>query len=67
MSFMSPKAPALPPAAPPPPALNDPAVEEARRRELEAASKAKGRRSTLLTGGEGVEAGNIGKKTLLGG
>lgn len=41
---------------------------DARRREIEAASKAKGRKATLLTGGEGVEeAGNVARKTLLGG
>lgn len=69
MSFFSaPKAPALPPPPPPPPEKNDPSVLDARRREIEAASKAKGRKATLLTGGEGVEeAGNVARKTLLGG
>lgn len=72
MSFITglfgggPKAPAPPAPLPPPPALNDPAVEEARRAELELQSKAKGRKSTLLTSGQGSEPGNIGRKTLLG-
>lgn len=68
MSFLGgTKAPALPPEPPPPPAQNDPAVQDARARQLAADNKAKGRKATLLTGGEGVEAGNIGKKSLLGG
>jgi len=67
MSFLSPKPPALPAAPPPPPSVEDPAVQDARSRQLVADSKVKGRRATLLTGGEGVEPGNIGKKSLLGG
>jgi len=64
----APKPPPLPPAPPPPPEQNDPAVLDARKREIDAASKARGRKSTLLTGGEGItEAGNLARKTLLGG
>jgi len=59
----------MPPPQPvqPAPQVSDPAVEEARRRELVMAGKQKGRSATLLTGGEGVQPGNIGTKSLLGG
>lgn len=51
----------------PPPQLNDPAIEDARRREQEAARKAKGRSSTMLTGGLGVTAAApVARPTLLG-
>lgn len=57
-----------PPAAAPPPAANDTAVEAARRAELTAAAKARGRAATLLTSGSGdVSTPNIGRTTLLGG
>lgn len=65
---MNPKidAPAAPAALPAAPGLNDPGVDDARRARLAEESKAKGRRSTLLTSSEGTEPGNIGRRTLLG-
>lgn len=56
------------PAPPPPaPSKDDPAVEEARRKELIAAQKAKGRAASILTGGEGdTSAAPVEKKRLLG-
>lgn len=65
--FSSPK---MPDPAPPAPAptVADPAVEEARRKELLMASKARGRADTLLTGGAGdTSIAPLAKKTLLGG
>lgn len=66
--FSSPKIPA-PQPLPEPPSVTDPAVEEARRKELAAASARQGRRATLLTGGDGVaEPASLGGRTrLLGG
>lgn len=64
--FSAPKMPPPEPAAPPP-TRDDPAVEESRRKELLAAAKAKGRSSTLLTGGEGVSGdAPVARKRLLG-
>lgn len=56
------------PAPPPPtPTRDDPAVEEARRKELLAAQKSRGRAATLLTGADGVTAQAPGeRKRLLG-
>ena len=65
--FSSPSLPA-PPPTPAAPTREDPAVADARRKEQQLATKAKGRRSTLLTGGEGDSSdANLAKKTLLGG
>ena len=59
--------PKLPDPAPPPPQREDPDVQAARERELERNRLARGRRTTLLTGGEGVtEAAPVARKTLLG-
>ncbi len=46
----------------------DPSVEEARRKALEdSARKARGRASTILTGGQGdLSEAPVAKKTLLG-
>lgn len=63
------KGPKPPKVDPPPPVpqVTDPAVEDAARRARQAEGKRKGRRSTLLTGGQGVtEDANVAKKTLLG-
>ncbi len=72
MSFFAPSPPSLPPP-PPAPSREDPAVEEARRRQLRAARQARGRASTILTGGEGdvspapaIRKALLGAKTLLG-
>jgi len=65
--MFSPSMPALP-AATPVPDDKDPAIEEARRKEVIAARKAKGRAATLLTGGTGVSGqANVQSKSLLGG
>lgn len=59
-----------PPPLPPMPAQptkEDPAVEEARRKELIAAQKTRGRAATLLTGGEGdTTDAPVQTKRLLG-
>jgi len=50
------------------PTTEDPAVEEARRKEIVATLNARGRASTMLTGGLGdTSAASIGRRTLLGG
>lgn len=55
------------PTPPDIPTRDDPAVKEAGKKERRRRLKAKGRSSTILTGGQGVtEAANIGRKTLLG-
>lgn len=63
-----PAAPAPPPAPEPPPARDDPEVnavaDDVRKRRL----AAKGRQSTILSGGLGDTAeASVGTKTLLGG
>lgn len=66
MSFLSPSIPSAP-QNPTPPSMADPAVEEARRKQIEAQKRAKGRSSTILTGGQGdTTAPELGKKQLLG-
>lgn len=64
--FSSAKTPALVEPEPTPTAA-DPAVEEARRKELLAAQKSKGRAATLLTGGDGdTSEAPVERKRLLG-
>ena len=68
IGFSSPNIPA--PQAPPPPPESE-ASKEKRRAALEAeqggARRRRGRRSTILTGGLGVEGpANVERKTLLG-
>jgi len=66
MSFLAPSTPSVP-TPPPAPSMADPAVEEARRKQIEAQKRAKGRASTILTGGQGdTTTPELGKKTLLG-
>ena len=58
--FTSPKSPKVP-------TQEDPAVEEARRRELIAAKLRKGRSSTILTGPSGLSGDSLAPQpTLLG-
>ncbi|MGF1594791.1 MAG: hypothetical protein ACFCUW_16035 [Kiloniellaceae bacterium] len=52
-SIINPPKPKSPPPPPPPPDPGDPAIEEARRREREAARRRRGRQATILTGGLG--------------
>lgn len=68
MGFFSPSPPSPPPPPPPPPTITDPSVEEARRKAIEdSARKARGRASTILTGGQGdLSEAPVAKKTLLG-
>jgi len=69
--FSAPKipAPVANPAAPAaPPKRSDPAVEEARRTALAQAKRARGRRSTIITGGLGdTSNAPVARATLLGG
>lgn len=48
------------------PTVEDPAVQEAKRKERELARRRTGRSSTILTGPAGLSE-NTGKKTTLGG
>lgn len=48
----------------PPPKEEDPAVQEAIRKERELAQRRKGRRATILT--DVIDQSQSGKKTLLG-
>lgn len=61
MSFLAPK-------PPKPPQPDDPEIEDARRRQRIAAANARGRDSTILTGGLGAPGpSNASGATLLGG
>ncbi|HEU0070937.1 MAG TPA: hypothetical protein VFS04_06560 [Alphaproteobacteria bacterium] len=66
MSFLAPS----PPSPPPPasvPTADDPAVEEARRKQQIAARLRQGRSATILTGGLGLaDPAPVARKTLLG-
>lgn len=64
--FSKPKTPAPPPVAPPPPTMaNAPETDVAAQAMQQ--SLQRGRTSTMLTGGKGVEdAGETTKKKLLG-
>lgn len=62
MSFLRPKSP------PPPPEREDPAVAEARRKQLQAEQRRLGRQSTILTSGQGLAGDpNVSRATLLSG
>ncbi len=64
--FSSPKAPDLP-APEPVPTAADPAVEEARRKELLASQKKRGSQAAILTSGDGdTSAAPVQTKRLLG-
>ena len=55
------------PAVAPPPAREDPAVQEARRRQQVEERRARGRAATTLTGPQGVQGtAGAGRKILLG-
>jgi hypothetical protein len=62
--------PILPAPTPPPPAAaaaSDPAANAARTAAMVAASRAKGRRDTLVTGGRGVQGdAPVGRESLVG-
>lgn len=65
------KKPRAPEPLPPLPTRKDPAIEDARKRQASADRMRKGRRSTILTSGRGVddELGNVARPAakLLGG
>lgn len=66
-SITAPPPPPDPEPPPPPPTRDDPEVVDAQRAARKRRISAKGRSSTLLTGGQGVtEEANTGLKTLLG-
>ena len=65
MCFGGSKSPA---PAPAPPSVTDPEVEDAMRKEREWMRRRRGRRSTILTGAQGLGGGDNEKaKTTLGG
>lgn len=55
-----------PKPAPPPPMIEDPSIEEARKKELALAQRQRGRAATLLTNAETLGAAPVARKTLLG-
>jgi hypothetical protein len=59
--------PAPPPPAPTPPKVDDQDVKKSVEELTDAEKARKGQKSTILTGGEGVEMEKIKKKKLLGG
>ena len=67
--FSPPKPPAPPPPPPPMPEKSDAEVRSAELDERKRRAAAKGRQSTILTGGLGQSEEGVagGKKTLLGG
>ena len=54
---LTPKVPELPelPALPPPPSTEDPAIEDARKKQMDTDLKRRGRRASILTSPRGVE------------
>lgn len=67
MSFLAPSPSAPPPPPPPVPTPDDPAVDEARRKQQIAARLRQGRSATILTGGLGLsDPAPVARKTLLG-
>lgn len=69
MSFLfpNPSPPPPPPVEPTPVTRDDPAVEEARRKERDAARLRLGRAATILTSGAGLAGtGPVTRKRLLG-
>jgi hypothetical protein len=65
-SFGGASMPAVQPALPAP-TVDDPEVEEAKRRERELARRRQGRSGTILTGPTGLSEQTKDKATLLGG
>lgn len=66
-SIFSPPKPKAPPPPPPVPTPEDPAIEEARKKEREAAKRRRGRVATILTSGLGDPAQpQVEQKKLLG-
>lgn len=65
-SLFSPSKPAPLPAVTPAPTREDPAIEEARRAAIVRDRKAKGRASTIITGGVGVTDAPVELSQLLG-
>ncbi len=59
--------PAPPPPAPTPPKVSDEEIKKSVDDLTESEKMRKGQKSTVLTGGEGVEMEKIQKKKLLGG
>jgi len=47
--------PSVPPPPPPPPTREDPAIAEAKEAQRQAELKRKGRKASVITGGQGVE------------
>jgi len=67
MSFGGSSPKVIPAVETPPPDIDDPAIEEAKRRERERLRRRRGARASILTGPEGAtEEANVGRKTLLG-
>ncbi len=65
--LISPKRPKAPPPPPPPPEKDDSEVQAAAAAERERQRKARGRASTILTGGEGLTTNaSTARKQLLG-
>ena len=71
--FSGPKMPSMPPQTPPPPSRTDQEAEKAAAAQREAARSARGRRSTIIAGGNPTESLSPtsatlgGSKTLMGG
>lgn len=66
-AILSPPKPKSPPPPAPVPTGDDPAVQDARRKEREAAQRRKGRASTILTNPLGDTSSAQTKVTKLGG
>lgn len=70
-AIFSPPSPSLPPLAPTLPELDDPAIEEARRKRRLVEARRRGRQATILTGASGDESQALinrpGLRRLLGG
>ena len=66
-SFLSPPKPDIPAAPAPAPERDNPAIADARKKARDAALRRRGRRASIVTGGQGVGEEGLGSTPTAGG